>query len=198
MDHIILARRTDVIIDNKKGRNCRSVDFAVLAKHRVKLKQREKKDKYLDLARESKKLWNMKVPFIPIVIGVLGTATEGLVQRMGDLEIRGRVEAIQTTGLLRSARILRIVLEIWGDSLMGKNSQKKIKKVKIEINILTLWETNKQTNKQTMGHEGNDDTHCNTNSMVTVIPIVTWKNPRKIGKELDYLEIRGPSRLKHY
>ena len=44
-----------------KKRTCRIVDFAVLADHWVKLKVREKKNKYLDLARELKKLWNMKV-----------------------------------------------------------------------------------------------------------------------------------------
>ena len=33
-------------------RTCRIVDFAVSADHRVKLKENEKKDKYLDLARD--------------------------------------------------------------------------------------------------------------------------------------------------
>ena len=37
------------------------MDFADLADHRIKLKECEKKDKYFDLARELKKLWNMKV-----------------------------------------------------------------------------------------------------------------------------------------
>ena len=36
------------------------MDFAVLADHRIKLKESEKKNKYLNLARELKKLWNMK------------------------------------------------------------------------------------------------------------------------------------------
>ena len=44
---------------------------------------------------------------IPIVIGVLGTVTKGLVQGLEDLEIRGRVEIIQTTALFRLARMLR-------------------------------------------------------------------------------------------
>ena len=66
------------------------MDFAVPADHRVKLKEGEKKEKYLDLARELKKLWNMKVTVIPIVIGALGTVTKGLVQGLEDLEIRGR------------------------------------------------------------------------------------------------------------
>ena len=73
------------------------VDFAVPVDHRVKLKENEKKDKYLDLARELKKLWNMKVTVIPIVIGAFGTVTKRLIQGLKDLEIRGREETIQTT-----------------------------------------------------------------------------------------------------
>ena len=53
----------------------------------------------------------MRVTIIPIVIGAVGTVTKGLIKGLEDLEIRGRVEAIQTTTLLRSARILRRVLE---------------------------------------------------------------------------------------
>ena len=89
------------------------MDFAVPADHRVKLKESEKNDKYLDLARELKKLWKMKVTIIPIVIGALGTVTKGLVQGLEYLQIRGRVETIQTTTLLRTGRILRRVLETW-------------------------------------------------------------------------------------
>ena len=48
------------------------VNFAVPADHKIKLKESEKKDKYLDLARELKKLWNMKVTIISIVIGAFG------------------------------------------------------------------------------------------------------------------------------
>ena len=41
--------------DNKKKRTCRILNFAILAKHRVKLKESEKRYKYRDLARELKK-----------------------------------------------------------------------------------------------------------------------------------------------
>ena len=65
-DHLISARRPDlqtVIIinnnnnnnNNNKERTCRIVNFTVLEDHRVKLKESEKRDKYLDLARELKK-----------------------------------------------------------------------------------------------------------------------------------------------
>ena len=53
------------------------MNFAVPADYRVKLKESEDKNKYLDLARELKKLWNMKVTVIPILIGALGTVTKG-------------------------------------------------------------------------------------------------------------------------
>ena len=78
---------------------------------RKNLKESEKKGKYLDLARELKKLWNMKVRIVPIVIGALGTKIKGLLKSMEDLEVGGREETIQTTALLRTARILRRVLE---------------------------------------------------------------------------------------
>ena len=87
------------------------MDFAVPADHWVKLKESEKRNKYLDLAGEIKKLWNMKVTVIPIVIGMLGTATKGFVYGQKDLEIRRGMDIIQTTALLRSVRILRRVLD---------------------------------------------------------------------------------------
>ena len=116
-DHLIAARRPDLIIINKKKRTCKIDDFAVSADHRIKLKECEKRDKYLDLATELIKLWNMLVTIIPIVIGTFGTVTKGLLMGLEDLEVGGRVETIQTTALLRMARILRRVLETWGDLL---------------------------------------------------------------------------------
>ena len=59
----------------------------------------------------------MKVTIVPIVISALDTTTNGLLKGLEDLQVGGRVETIQTTALLRTARILRRVLEIWGDLL---------------------------------------------------------------------------------
>ena len=60
----------------------------------------------------------MKVKTTLIVTGVLDTVTKGLVQGLEELGIRERVETIQTTALLRSAKILRRVLEIGRDLLL--------------------------------------------------------------------------------
>ena len=53
----------------------------------------------------------MKVTIIPIGLGAFGTVTKGLLKGLVDLEVGGRVETIQTTALLKTARILRRVLE---------------------------------------------------------------------------------------
>ena len=78
MDPLILAGQPDLIIIHKKKRTWKIVDFAVPTDYSVKLKESQKNNKCLNLARELKKLWNVKVTFISIVIGALGTVTKGL------------------------------------------------------------------------------------------------------------------------
>ena len=49
--------------------------------HRVKRKDGEKK-KYSDLVRElKKKMWNMRLTVIPVVVGALGTVSKGMEKR---------------------------------------------------------------------------------------------------------------------
>ena len=40
--HLILARKPNLILINKKKRTCHQVDFAIPADHRIKIKQNEK------------------------------------------------------------------------------------------------------------------------------------------------------------
>ena len=51
------------------------------------------------LARKRKKLWNMMVVVIPIVIGGLGTVSKELENGLVELETRGRIEIIQNRAL---------------------------------------------------------------------------------------------------
>ena len=76
------------------------------ADHRIKIIEKEEIDKYLIFARELKKLWNMRVTTIPIVVGALGMVPKGLER---GTKRTGRFETIQTTTLLRSARIQKTV-----------------------------------------------------------------------------------------
>ena len=86
-DYLISASRP---YNQQKKRACQIAVFAVSADHRIKLKESEKKEKYLDFTRELKKLWYMKVTVIPIVIGALGTVTKGLVKGLGNKRKTGK------------------------------------------------------------------------------------------------------------
>ena len=68
----------------------------------------------------------MNMAIIPIVIGGFATLTKGLLKALEDLEVGGRLETIQTTALLRTARILKQVLETRGDFLSLKLQWKAI------------------------------------------------------------------------
>ena len=99
-DNLITARRPDLELINKKKRICHQVDLTITADHRQKIEESEKKDKYLDFARELKYQLDIKVTLMPIIISALGTVRKGLEKRLEELEIRGRIELIQTTALL--------------------------------------------------------------------------------------------------
>ena len=167
MDHLIPARRPDLIIINNKKRICKIVDFAVPGDHRINLKKSEKKDKYLDFARELKKLWNMKVTIVPIVIGALGTITKGLLKGLEELEVGRRVETIQTTALPRTARIMRQVLETWGDLLSLKfqwkpSANTDVKNSKgVDNNNNNMYLDPARELGKVMKHESDGDTNCN-------------------------------------
>ena len=105
------GQKTRPNVNWEKKKPCHRVDFEVRADHRVEIKE----DKYLDFAKELRKLWNVMVPVIPIAVGALRTVPKGLERGLEELEIRGRIETIQTTTLLRLARILGRVQETWGD-----------------------------------------------------------------------------------
>ena len=126
MSYLILVRWPDLLIINKKMRTCQIMDLTIPANLRGKMKESKKRDKYLDLARELKKLWNMKVTVMPSVISMFVTVIKGLVSRLKDLETRGCVETIQTTALLRLTRILRRVLGTWVELLSLRLQWKNI------------------------------------------------------------------------
>ena len=63
--------------NQQQKKSCKIVNFAVTAVLKVKLKEIAKKYKYLYLSRELKKLWDMKVTFIPIIIAAFIAVTKG-------------------------------------------------------------------------------------------------------------------------
>ena len=90
-DHVIQARRPDLVIKDKVQNECLIVDFTIPYDSRVETKEFEKLEKYQDLARELKKLWNMSVQIIPIVIGALGTTPKDLHKRLKEIGIDTKI-----------------------------------------------------------------------------------------------------------
>ena len=96
-NHLIPARSSNLEIikkkkkkkkERKKKKTCRMEDLAVPADHSVKIKENEKKDLYLDLARELKQ-WNMKMMVI-IIIGAIRTVPKGLERGLNTLKSKNK------------------------------------------------------------------------------------------------------------
>ena len=71
-NHEIYGRKPDVIVVQKYKNLCQIIDFACPYDGRVDTKELEKIEHYQDLARKLRKIWNMKVKVIPLVIGAPG------------------------------------------------------------------------------------------------------------------------------
>ena len=111
-DHVIQARRPDIVVIEKEERICKLVDIAVPGDSRICDKEVEKLEKYQDLKREVGRLWNMKkVVVVPVVIGALGCVSKDLKKWIESLDIQVNTAFLQKTALLGTARILRRVLE---------------------------------------------------------------------------------------
>ena len=79
MNRLSLSRSLHLaLIKNKKLNKItyRLADFITQADHFVKIKETEKKHKYLNFAREPKRLRNMTVTVIPIVTSALGLVSK--------------------------------------------------------------------------------------------------------------------------
>ena len=109
-DHQFEHNRPDLVEVVKQQAVCRIIDVAIPGDVRVELKEKEKVDKYQDLARELRKLRKVKIRVAPNVIGALGTIPKGLVGHLESIVVNLYVAQIQKTALLGTARILRRVL----------------------------------------------------------------------------------------
>ena len=123
-DHFITARRPDMIFVDKEHHECQIIDFAIPYDTRVDDKEVEKIDKYLDLARELKKVWNVKVTLVPLEVGALGTPAKALEKRFNTISIEIKITELQKTLLIHTSRILRKVREVCVRSLVDIVPQK--------------------------------------------------------------------------
>ena len=59
-DHVIGARRPDIVMIDKKERRCTIIGIVVRTDGRVHEKEREKVEKYQDLGRKIGRLWQLR------------------------------------------------------------------------------------------------------------------------------------------
>ena len=111
-DHVIEARRPDIVLVERENNKVIIVDIASPRDHRVYEKEGEKIEKYQDLKREIGRLWGFgHLEVVPLVVGALGVVSNRLDACLGKLGVTIRTGLLQATALLGTARILRKLLE---------------------------------------------------------------------------------------
>ena len=81
---------------------------------RIEEKEKDKIEKYQYLKRELQKKWNVEVKIIPLFVGSVGAIPKQFGNKLNQIGITVGAVKVQKTVLLRTARILRNVLEIEG------------------------------------------------------------------------------------
>ena len=109
---MVEARRPDNVFVDKEAMAAKIIDIAIPGAARVKDKEVKKMEKFQLLREEIRKLWKVKkVTVAPVIVGALGGLSDMFDKHM---ETTIRIEVIQKTALLGTARLLRNVSSIYG------------------------------------------------------------------------------------
>ena len=106
-DHVIKAQRQDLVAVDRKRGTCKIIDFAVPGDSRIEEKEKEKIEKYQDLKRKLRKIWNVRVKIIRLVLGSWGAIPKQFGNRLNEAGITVKIGQVQKTVLLETARVLR-------------------------------------------------------------------------------------------
>ena len=101
-----------MIFIDRKHQECHIFESAIPYDTRIDDKKIEKIEKYLDLARELKEVWNMKVTVVSLVVGALGTPAKQLEKRLKTIGIEAKITGVQKTVLIHTSRILPKAIEV--------------------------------------------------------------------------------------
>ena len=111
-DHVIQARRPDLILVQKETNKVSLIDVAVPWDSRVEDKSKEKIEKYQDLKIEVRRLWQAEVEVVPIILGALGVIPKDLrrnLEKIGCMKLAPGL--LQKSVMLATAHIVRKVLD---------------------------------------------------------------------------------------
>ena len=96
-DHVIEARRPDIVVVERENNKAIIVDIASPRDHRVYEKEGEK---YQDLKREIGRLWGIGHPeVVPLDVGTLGVVSNRLDASLEKLGVTIRTGLLQVTVL---------------------------------------------------------------------------------------------------
>ena len=108
----IKARKPDIVVVIKNERSCAIIDIATPGDIRASEKEKVKIERYQELKREIKRMWNIRsIKVIPVVVGTLGSTSKKLKKSMEEPEVVISTALLQKIALLVTARILRKVLD---------------------------------------------------------------------------------------
>ena len=94
-----------MLVDKSK-KSCHITNLAIPKDSGVKEKEAEKVEKYQNLARELRRMWDVKTK---VVLGTLGTVPLRLKSNLKDIGVDTSITLMQKPALLGSTRILRKV-----------------------------------------------------------------------------------------
>ena len=107
-DHVIEARRSDIVAVEKENNKATIMDIASPWDHSVYEKEGKEIEKYQDLKREIGRLWGIRhLEVVSVAVGALGVVSNRLDAWLEKLGVTIRTGLLQKTALLSTARILK-------------------------------------------------------------------------------------------
>ena len=103
---VLEVQKPNFIVVDKKKKTFKIIDFLVSGDSRFEEKKKEKIEKYLDLRRELKKIWNVRLKIISLVVGSLGAIAKQFSKRLKETDITAEKWQVHLTVLLGTANKL--------------------------------------------------------------------------------------------
>ena len=98
------SKEPDITVVHKNETRCAIIDIAVPGDIRVIKKEKEKVERYQELKREIRKMWNIKsIRVIPVVVGALDTTSKKLKICIEELGVGKCTALLQKTVILGTA-----------------------------------------------------------------------------------------------
>ncbi|XP_013404332.1 uncharacterized protein LOC106169420 [Lingula anatina] len=108
----IKANGPDIVIKNKKNKECTLIDMAIPSERNTSVKVTEKLSKYKDLEIEINRMRGKRTITIPVVIRALGLVKKGLEKYTDKIPGNTNIHEVQKIVLLGTTHILRRMLSM--------------------------------------------------------------------------------------